>query len=259
MRIAAIFAIVALFVVGITTTHVSMPAAAAPCDPSYPDVCIPSAPPKLNCADITYTNFKVNPPDPHGFDGDKDGIGCEDPGNGSRSSTATAGTAAASKTPGANGEKADGGCSTVFVAGKGVIDSCSNERSANSRVYPRKPGVPANGCTDACPKPADETAKPSTTPGPVDNSKPNNTGPTAFATPVPSEFTAPETSLTPSAPQNCDRVSYPDVCIPAAPPYLSCSDIPDRNFRVRAPDPHRFDADGNGIGCEQVPGPSIGR
>ena len=25
------------------------------------------------------------------------------------------------------------------------------------------------------------------------------------------------------------------------------------------PDPHRFDADGNGIGCEQVAGPSIGR
>jgi len=57
----------------------------------------------------------------------------------------------------------------------------------------------------------------------------------------------------------CDRVSYPDICVPFAPPYLSCSDIPDRNFRVRAPDPHRFDADGNGIGCEQVAGSSIGR
>jgi len=47
------------------------------CDPSYPDVCIPPYPPDLNCKDIPYTKFKVLPPDPHRFDGDKDGIGCE--------------------------------------------------------------------------------------------------------------------------------------------------------------------------------------
>jgi hypothetical protein len=47
------------------------------CDPSYPTVCIPPPPPDLNCADVPYTNFKVLPPDPHHFDGDKDGIGCE--------------------------------------------------------------------------------------------------------------------------------------------------------------------------------------
>ena len=47
------------------------------CDESYPDVCIPPYPPDLNCADISYTDFKVVAPDPHRFDGDKDGIGCE--------------------------------------------------------------------------------------------------------------------------------------------------------------------------------------
>ena len=47
------------------------------CDPAYPDVCIPSPPPDLNCADIPYRNFRVLPPDPHRFDGDHDGIGCE--------------------------------------------------------------------------------------------------------------------------------------------------------------------------------------
>jgi endonuclease YncB( thermonuclease family) len=47
------------------------------CDPSYPDVCIPSPPPDLDCGEIPYTNFKVLQPDPHRFDGDKDGIGCE--------------------------------------------------------------------------------------------------------------------------------------------------------------------------------------
>jgi len=47
------------------------------CDSSYPDVCIPPWPPDLNCGDISYRNFYVLPDDPHGFDGDKDGIGCE--------------------------------------------------------------------------------------------------------------------------------------------------------------------------------------
>lgn len=47
------------------------------CDPSYPDVCIPPAPPDLNCGDISQKRFRVLQPDPHGFDRDKDGIGCE--------------------------------------------------------------------------------------------------------------------------------------------------------------------------------------
>jgi len=47
------------------------------CDSSYPDVCIPPWPPALDCGEIQFTNFKVLPDDPHGFDIDKDGIGCE--------------------------------------------------------------------------------------------------------------------------------------------------------------------------------------
>lgn len=47
------------------------------CDSSYPDICIPSPPPDLNCGDISDKRFIVIPPDPHGFDRDKDGIGCE--------------------------------------------------------------------------------------------------------------------------------------------------------------------------------------
>ena len=44
--------------------------------------------------------------------------------------------------------------------------------------------------------------------------------------------------------------SYPDVCIAPGPPDLDCPDIAYRRFRVNAPDPHRFDADGDHIGCE---------
>ncbi len=47
------------------------------CDPSYPDACIPPAPPDLDCGDVTVRRFAVRPPDPHNFDADFDGVGCE--------------------------------------------------------------------------------------------------------------------------------------------------------------------------------------
>lgn len=47
------------------------------CDPSYPTVCIAPPPPDLNCADVPYKKFQVLEPDPHGFDNDNDGVGCE--------------------------------------------------------------------------------------------------------------------------------------------------------------------------------------
>lgn len=47
----------------------------------------------------------------------------------------------------------------------------------------------------------------------------------------------------------CDP-SYPGICIRPPPPDLDCRDVPHRRFQVRAPDPHRFDADGDGVGCE---------
>jgi hypothetical protein len=52
-------------------------AQAQECDASYPDVCIASLPPNLNCDDIADKNFQVLPSDPHGFDREGDGTGCE--------------------------------------------------------------------------------------------------------------------------------------------------------------------------------------
>lgn len=64
-----------------TATPVPPPAPAAPaasnCDPSYPSLCIPINSPDLDCPDISARRFPVLPPDPHRFDGDHDGIGCE--------------------------------------------------------------------------------------------------------------------------------------------------------------------------------------
>ena len=62
-----------------TTTNPSPPS--ANCAPSYPDVCIPPPPPDLDCGQIPYKRFRVirtvPSPDPHRFDGDNDGVGCE--------------------------------------------------------------------------------------------------------------------------------------------------------------------------------------
>jgi len=111
------------------------------CDSSYPSVCIPPYPPDLDCGEILYSNFRVVQPDPHGFDRDNDGIGCE------------------------------------------VGSSQSSE--------------------------------------PVE----------------------------PTQEDICDP-SYPDVCIAPYPPDLDCGEIGYSNFKVVQPDPHRFDGDKDGIGCE---------
>ena len=60
-----------------TTTLPDTTTAQANCHPSYPDFCIPPPPPDLDCGDIEARNCTVLPPDPHRFDGNNDGVGCE--------------------------------------------------------------------------------------------------------------------------------------------------------------------------------------
>ena len=54
----------------------------------------------------------------------------------------------------------------------------------------------------------------------------------------------------PASPGGSCDASYPGACIPPAPPDLDCGDIPHRRFQVLPPDPHRFDGEGDGVGCE---------
>ncbi len=68
--------------------------------------------------------------------------------------------------------------------------------------------------------------------------------------PPPPQAAPPKTSPPPSSPPRGCHPSYPTVCIPPPPPDLDCKHIPYRRFPVRPPDPHRFDADKDGIGCE---------
>jgi endonuclease YncB( thermonuclease family) len=62
------------------------PPAAPPepeCHPSYPSLCVSAPPPKLSCGDLGVKDFPVRwdvpNPDPQGFDGDGNGIGCQSP------------------------------------------------------------------------------------------------------------------------------------------------------------------------------------
>lgn len=54
------------------------------------------------------------------------------------------------------------------------------------------------------------------------------------------------------------NAAYPDVCIPAGPPYLDCDDVyylwGYEDFVVYPPDPQNFDGDGDGWGCEPYGG-----
>ena len=59
-----------------TTRALTGPAAGATV---LPDRVHPAATARLDCKDVRWTNFVVRAPDPHGFDGNHDGRGCEEP------------------------------------------------------------------------------------------------------------------------------------------------------------------------------------
>lgn len=49
----------------------------AECDPAYPGLCLPPEARDLDCPDVPERDFRVETPDPHDFDRDRDRIGCE--------------------------------------------------------------------------------------------------------------------------------------------------------------------------------------
>jgi micrococcal nuclease len=83
------------------------------------------------------------------------------------------------------------------------------------------------------------------------NAAPQPAAPWGAGAPAPERGSA-AVPLQPAAPSTgpCDP-SYPDLCLPPPPPDLDCRDVPSKRFRVAGADPHRFDGDGNGVGCER--------
>ena len=60
--------------------------------------------------------------------------------------------------------------------------------------------------------------------------------------------------VAPAAPGGNCEPSYPDFCLPIGTSDLDCGDVQWRRFTVlwdvANPDPHRFDREGDGLGCE---------
>lgn len=147
--------------------------------------------------------------------------------------------------------------------GLGLWSACATPSPAPALVQP--PATPMPTATalaavvaptqvvPATPSPSPTPPPPTATPTPVPTATPTATPtaePTIPPTPTPAPTPAPTAVAPPPAqPANCDP-SYPTVCIPPAPPDLDCGEIPHRRFEVLPPDPHRFDADKDGIGCE---------
>ena len=100
--------------------------------------------------------------------------------------------------------------------------------------------------TDA-PTPAATTAPPTASPTPEPTAPP--TEPPTAPPPVIKQAPAPIITQQPAPAGNCDP-SYPTVCIPPFPPDLDCGEISFRQFQVIGSDPHGFDADNDGVGCE---------
>ena len=95
------------------------------------------------------------------------------------------------------------------------------------------------------PKPPSPTATATATTAPPTATRPAPTATATRVAPTPN----PPTATTRPAAANC-HASYPDFCIPPPPPDLDCGDIGRKRVTVLPPDPHRFDADNDGIGCE---------
>jgi len=259
------------------TSVPSTPTKEISCDTSYPDVCIPPYPPDLDCGEIQFANFKVLPPDPHRFDGDKDGIGCE---SGSTQSSTSVQSKTKSKqiTQSCSGSARcisgqvtqiiDG--DTIRVDGQSIrfalLDTPEIGESGFNQARDFIEGI----CPVGSPVLVDEDD--GQTQGSYDrivaviycNGMNLNeqllendhammlTGlcdVSEFSNVVWAQKYGCGTKEIQPKENNCDP-SYPDVCIPPSPPDLDCGEIQYANFKVLPPDPHRFDGDKDGIGCE---------
>jgi glucose/arabinose dehydrogenase len=88
---------------GSSSSDSSSSSSSEDCDNSYPHFCIPLPPPDLDCSDIDEENFEVRGSDPHGFDGDNDGVGCEDSSSSSSSSSSDDSSSSSSSSGDDNG------------------------------------------------------------------------------------------------------------------------------------------------------------
>lgn len=165
--------------------------------------------------------------------------------------TASAATAEA-RTSAANGDK-----TSTPISPTATRKPTNTPRPTNT-LAPVDTDTPAPTNTPrptSTPRPP--TPRPTSTPLPTATPRPANTAtplpPPTFTPAPPTSTQVPLPTVPPKAPDpvptNCDP-SYPTVCIPPPPPDLDCKDIPHRRFQVLPPDPHNFDGNSDGVGCE---------
>jgi len=254
------------------------------CDSSYPDLCITPWPPDLDCDQIQFSNFKVLPDDPHGFDGDNDGIGCESESGYIQSSTPVQPETIPSKNCSGSARCFTGEV-TQIIDGDTIMVNGESIRFAltSTPELHEFGGLEAREFLESiCP--VGSLALVDEDDGQTQGSYGRIVGviycngmnlneaildadlgilssgfcsSSEFSTHAWTQrygcsYEEPPITTTPSTQTqqtNCDP-SYPDFCIPSPPPDLDCKDIPQKRFTVLQPDPHRFDGDKDGIGCE---------
>jgi micrococcal nuclease len=128
-------------------------------------------------------------------------------------------------------------CYALGVFGAPAVAAATADTQSRAAVVVEPAPVSPAPPTEAPLATAEAPTLPAPTPEP----------PTAEPPTAPPVVIAPPTQA--PAPSNCDP-SYPTVCISPPPPDLDCGDIPYRRFAVVGSDPHRFDGDNDGVGCE---------
>jgi len=208
----------------------------------------------LDCEDVSDRNFKVSSSDPNGFDSDNDGIGCED--GDDDSSDKNSDIAPISLT----NEGPDNDCKLNPDLPKcaSVDGDCPDGFFNNDDDQ----CVPEGGCPDGYHTvDDDETGRciPDSE-GCPDGMIFRSDGKTCGDE---EQLCQGNTGLEgcPETPEKCDP-SYPNHCIKPSETDLDCNwdgniqedQIADKNFPVGSSDPHHFDKDKNGIGCEKDEG-----
>jgi hypothetical protein len=207
----------------------------------------------LDCGDISNKNFKVSSNDPNRFDGDNDGIGCES--GDEDKNDENLGTSI-----GVTNEGPDRDC--LFDP---TLDKCANDNGECPDGF-------NNNAYDQCVPDHSEEGCPDGYHG-VDDDETGRCIPDSDGCPEGMIFRSDgktcgdkeqlcqqNSDLEGCAenPETCDP-SYSNYCIKPSETDLDCNwdgnvkpdQIPDKNFPVGKSDPHRFDGNKNGIGCEK--------
>ncbi|MDF0680749.1 MAG: hypothetical protein P0116_07285 [Candidatus Nitrosocosmicus sp.] len=204
-----------------------------------------------DCGDISNRNIKVSSNDPNGFDGDNDGIGCESDDDNSNENSGTSPI-------GVMGESPDNDCLFDPSLPKCAPDESGDcpegfNMNEDEQCFPKH-----NGCPDGYHSvDDDETGRCiSDSKGCPEGMIFRSDGKTCGYKEQLCQENSDLEGCT-QTPETCDP-SYQDHCIKPSDTDLDCNwdgkvqddEIPDKDFPVGKSDPHGFDGDNDGIGCE---------